>query len=94
MAAAGRPPRRAAGSRLPSCTAPRRLNNCIGFFNHKFFVLFIFYMATLTIFMVVVMTPVFVRHVSSLEQVTLDFKVRFPLSEGARMGWDARQGTE
>jgi len=52
------------------------LNNCIGFFNHKYFILFIFYMATLTIFMVVVMTPVFVRHVSSLEQVTLDFKVR------------------
>jgi len=56
------------------------LNNCIGFFNHKFFVLFIFYMATLTIFMVVVMTPVFVRHVSSLEQVTLDFKEEFRVS--------------
>lgn len=37
-------------------------------------------MATLTIFMVVVMTPVFVRHVSSLEQVTLDFKEEFRVS--------------
>jgi len=56
------------------------LNNCIGFKNHKFFVLFIFYMATLTIFMVASMTPVFVRHVTSLEQVTLDFKEEFRVS--------------
>lgn len=50
------------------------LNNCIGFYNHKFFVLFIAYMAMLTVFMVVVMTPVFVDIVSNMEQITLDLK--------------------
>jgi len=50
------------------------LNNCIGFYNHKFFVLFVAYMAMLTVFMVVVMTPVFVNIVSNMEQITLDLK--------------------
>lgn len=56
------------------------LNNCIGFYNHKFFVLFIFYMAAETVFMVYVMTPVFIRHVSTMEEVTLDFKEEFRVS--------------
>jgi len=50
------------------------LNNCIGFYNHKFFVLFVAYMALITVFMVVVMTPVFVNIVSNMEQITLDLK--------------------
>lgn len=50
------------------------LNNCIGFYNHKFFVLFVAYMAMITVFMVVVMTPVFVNIVSNMEQITLDLK--------------------
>tara|TARA_B110001452_G_scaffold8088_2_gene7120 strand:+ start:2294 stop:3181 length:888 start_codon:yes stop_codon:yes gene_type:complete len=50
------------------------LNNCIGFYNHKFFVLFVCYMAMITVFMVVVMTPVFVNIVSNMEQITLDLK--------------------
>ena len=56
------------------------LNNCIGFFNHKFFVLFIFYKAVLTVFMVVVMTPVFVRNVSTMEEVNVDFREEFRVS--------------
>ena len=54
------------------------LNNCIGFYNHKFFVLFVAYMALITVFMVVVMTPVFVNIVSNMEQITLDLKVHTP----------------
>lgn len=54
------------------------LNNCIGFYNHKFFVLFVAYMAMITVFMVVVMTPVFVNIVSNMEQITLDLKVHTP----------------
>jgi len=50
------------------------LNNCIGFYNHKFFVLFVAYMALITVFMVFVMTPVFVNIVSNMEQITLDLK--------------------
>jgi len=50
------------------------LNNCIGFYNHKFFVLFVAYMALITVFMVCVMTPVFVNIVSNMEQITLDLK--------------------
>lgn len=56
------------------------LNNCIGFCNHKYFVLFIFYMAVETCYMVYVMTPVFIRHVSTMEEVTLDFKEEFRVS--------------
>jgi hypothetical protein len=54
------------------------LNNCIGFYNHKFFVLFVAYMAMITVFMVVVMTPVFVNIVSNMEQITLDLKAHAP----------------
>ena len=43
------------------------LNNCIGFYNHKYFYLFIMYMAALTVFMLVAMTPIFVHDVSSME---------------------------
>ena len=39
------------------------LNNCIGFYNHKYFYLFIMYMAALTVFMLVAMTPIFVHDV-------------------------------
>ena len=52
------------------------LNNCIGFYNHKYFFLFIFYMAVLTIFMIVTMTPVFVYDVTSMDDASIDFTVR------------------
>jgi len=53
------------------------LNNCIGFYNHKYFYLFIMYMAGLTVFMLVGMTPVFVHDVSSMEVVEIDFTKEF-----------------
>ena len=62
-------------SLLVSCVCPR-LNNCIGFFNLKYFYLFILYMAVLTAFMLVTMTPVFVHDVTSMESVAIDFTVR------------------
>ena len=52
------------------------LNNCIGFYNYKFFYLFILYMAALTIFMLVTMTPTFVNEVTSSNDVYIDFSVR------------------
>jgi len=48
------------------------LNNCIGFYNHKFFVLFIVYMAVECIFILVVTTPVFMMIINNMEEVTLD----------------------
>ena len=56
------------------------LNNCIGFHNHKYFYLFILYMATLCVFMLVTMTPMFVHDVTSMEEVMIDFTVRPPPS--------------
>jgi len=53
------------------------LNNCIGFYNHKYFYLFIFYMAVICVFMLVAMTPVFVHDVSSMEVVEIDFTKEF-----------------
>ena len=52
------------------------LNNCIGFYNHKYFYLFILYMATLTVFMLVTMSPTFVHDVTSMDEVMIDFTVR------------------
>jgi hypothetical protein len=54
-----------------------RLNNCIGYYNHKYFYLFILYMAALTVFMLAAMTPVFVRDVSSMDSVEIDFTKEF-----------------
>ena len=51
------------------------LNNCIGFYNHKFFYLFILYMASLTVFMLTTMAPTFVHDVTSMEEVMIDFTV-------------------
>ena len=48
------------------------LNNCIGFYNHKYFVLFIVYMAAECIFILVVTTPVFMMIINNMEEVTLD----------------------
>jgi len=53
------------------------LNNCIGFYNHKYFFLFIFYMAVLTIFMIVSMSPVFVYDVTSMDDASIDFTTEF-----------------
>merc|ERR1719198_1728950 len=53
------------------------LNNCIGFYNHKYFYLFILYMATLTVFMLVTMTPTFVHDVTSMDEVMIDFTMEF-----------------
>jgi len=53
------------------------LNNCIGFYNHKYFYLFIFYMATLCVFMLAAMTPVFVHDVSAMDAVEIDFTKEF-----------------
>lgn len=61
---------------FPSTLVVRgRLNNCIGFYNLKYFYLFILYMAVLTAFMLVTMTPVFVHDVTSMETVAIDFTV-------------------
>jgi hypothetical protein len=53
------------------------LNNCIGFGNHKYFYLFIFYMAVLTVFMIAAMTPVFVHDVSANDTGSIDFTQEF-----------------
>jgi len=53
------------------------LNNCIGFFNYKFFYLFIFYMAALTVFMIATMTPIFVEDVTSSDAAAVDFSKEF-----------------
>ena len=57
--------------------ATTRLNNCIGFFNHKYFYLFIFYMAALVVFMLVAMSPVFIRDVTSMQEAEPDFTHEF-----------------
>jgi len=53
------------------------LNNCIGFYNHKFFYLFIFYMMSLVLFMLGTMTPTFVHDVTDVSDVDVDFSKEF-----------------
>jgi len=53
------------------------LNNCIGFFNHKHFYLFIMYMTILTIFMIVTMSPIFVYDITSMDDEAIDFTTEF-----------------
>jgi hypothetical protein len=53
------------------------LNNCIGFYNHKYFYLFILYMAVITVFMIATMTPIFVYDVTSIDDEVIDFTTEF-----------------
>jgi len=53
------------------------LNNCIGFYNHKYFYLFVFYMMTLTCFMLGTMTPAFVHDITAPEGSDVDFAKEF-----------------
>merc|ERR1740117_1016912 len=56
------------------------LNNCIGFYNQKFFVLFIFYAAVLCAFLLVISTTTFMRLVSQIDDLSIDLKVEFRVS--------------
>ena len=62
---------------LHASRSPARLNNCIGFYNYKFFYLFIIYMAVVTIFMIGTMTPIFLEDVASVDPSTIDFGKEF-----------------